>query len=105
MLFFFNNALLILIAVLAIGFAVSVRLHPSRVVDLRRVTLGASTLALAVGVLSCLAFDKSNLGFQFLFFCYVIPYYNIALTFGADGLSMVFLLLTLFIFPVLFLSS
>jgi NADH:ubiquinone oxidoreductase subunit 4 (subunit M) len=50
-------------------------------------------------------FDKSLAGFQYISAYHVLPNYNLALTFGVDGLSMVFLLLTLFVFPVSFLAA
>lgn len=44
-------------------------------------------------------------GFQFLARFSVLPADNLTFTLGADGLSMIFLLLTLFIFPICFASS
>jgi NADH:ubiquinone oxidoreductase subunit 4 (subunit M) len=58
-----------------------------------------------MGVLSCLSFNKSAVGFQFLFRLDILPEDNLSFTLGADGLSMVFLLLTLFVFPVCFASA
>ena len=71
----------------------------------RVLILTSSLIALFIGVLSCLAFDKSDLGFQFLTQINLLEEFNLSLTFGVDGLSMLLLLLTLFIFPVLFLAS
>jgi NADH:ubiquinone oxidoreductase subunit 4 (subunit M) len=65
----------------------------------------SSILAYAVGLLSLLTFDKSVLGFQYLARINIMQDYNISLSFGADGISMTFLLLTLFVFPLLFLSA
>ena len=81
-------------------------LLPARSVGvLRYVILSSSLLALFMGTTACLAFDKSDIGFQFLTALNFIPEYNLSFTLGEDGLSMVFLLLTLFIFPILFLSA
>lgn len=76
-----------------------------RLLLIRQLALGASLLALIMGVLSCLSFDKTNLGFQFLALVNHIASYNLSLSLGIDGLSMSFLLLTLFVFPVLFLAA
>lgn len=102
---FFSNPLVTLVLVLGAGLAVSLVIPASNTALVRRFTLAVSIVALVAGLLACLGFDKSNLGFQFLFRFNLVPEYNLALTLGADGLSMVFLLLTLFIFPILFLSS
>jgi len=48
---------------------------------------------------------KADLAFQFVSRYQPIPEYNLTFTLGADGLSMVFLLLTLFLFLVLFLAA
>ena len=81
-------------------------LLPARSIGaIRYLILSSSLVSLLLGVLTCLAFDKSDIGFQFLATLNFVPEYNLAFTLGADGLSMVFLLLTLFIFPILFLSA
>lgn len=64
-----------------------------------------SVVGLLVGLYMGYTFDKSIAGFQSISAYGVLPNYNLALTFGVDGLSMVFLLLTLFIFPVSFLAA
>lgn len=102
---FFVNPLVTLVVILAVGLAIVIALPAVKVNFIRQVALATSIFALLVGLLSCLAFDKSNFGFQFLYRLSFIPQYNITFTLGADGLSMVFLLLTLFIFPILFLSA
>jgi len=51
-----------------------------------------------------LAFDKTANGFHYLERFDVLPQYNLTLTFGADGLSIVFVLLTVFIFPAMLLA-
>jgi proton-translocating NADH-quinone oxidoreductase chain M len=62
-------------------------------------------MALLMGVVSCLKFNQSMVGFQFLLRCEAVPLRNLTFTLGADGISMLFLLLTLFIFPICFASS
>ena len=101
----FQSPLVSMVVVLTLGLFVSIVASGANKKSIRQIPTVTSLLALFIGLLSCLAFDKSNLGFQFLYQFNVIPEYNLALTLGADGLSMVFLLLTLFIFPLLFLSA
>ena len=45
-------------------------------------------------------FDKSYFGFQFQYNLLVLPEYNLNLSLGLDGISLLFLLLTVFIFPL-----
>lgn len=71
----------------------------------RRFVLASSFVSLALGLFACLSFDKSCLGFQFLYRLDLLPQYNLALTLGVDGMSRVFLRLTLFTFPICFLAA
>lgn len=105
MLFLLNEPVAIILLILVLGFILSLTISAKASNAIRVVTLATSLLALLAGILSCLAFNKSDLGFQFITRLHLIPEYNLAFTLGADGVSMVFLLLTLFIFPVLFLSA
>lgn len=102
---FFSNPIITIIVLLAAGLSASILGTHFKLKLIRQLVLALSLLALLVGLLSCFAFDQSNLGFQFLTRFNFISEYNLALTFGVDGLSMVFLILTLIIFPVLFLAS
>lgn len=49
--------------------------------------------------------DKTSFGFQNYGRISFISEYNIVFLLGTDGLSLVFLVLTLFTFPILFLSA
>lgn len=69
------------------------------------IALLVSLATLLVGLLGCLAFDKSTVGFQFLYRYDLLPTYNLSFALGADGLSMTFIMLTLFIFPISILSA
>lgn len=102
---FFFNPIVTIIVLLSAGLSVSILGTHFKLKLTRQLVLILSLLALLAGLLSCFAFDKTNLGFQFLTQFNFVSEYNLALTFGADGLSMVFLILTLIIFPVLFLAS
>ena len=103
--FLLNEPLALILLILVLGFILSLTISAKASSAIRVVTLVTSLLALLVGVLSCFAFNKSDFGFQFITRLHLIPEYNLALTLGADGISMIFLLLTLFIFPILFLSA
>jgi len=52
-----------------------------------------------------LSFDKATVGYQYMSSIGFIAEYNSALALGVDGLSYVFLVLTLFTFPFLFLAA
>jgi len=53
-----------------------------------------------------LLFDRSLLGFQFLHkFALLEEHYNLCLAFGIDGISLSFLFLTAFIFPLCYLAA
>lgn len=79
----------------------------SQVTEFRAKQAGllGSLLALFVAVLGCISFDKSTASFQYLARATFDSTYNLYFTLGADGLSMVFLILTLFVFPLLVLAS
>lgn len=102
---FYENPLALISALLALTLLASITCDDSDIMETRGAVLTVSIIALLIGVTSCLSFDKSETGFQFLTQVTSIPEYNLSFTLGADGLSMVFLLLTLFIFPILFMSS
>jgi len=102
---FLQNPLSIISLLLGVTLGFTLVLPTRNLVTIRYVILSSSVIALVMGIVACLAFDKSSTGFQFLATFSFIPEYNLGFTLGADGLSMVFLLLTLFIFPTLFLSA
>lgn len=79
---------------------------PATAVEYHRIsTLAASLVALILGLLACLSFDKGVTGFQFTYILTGVWDYDLWFSLGADGFSMIFILLTLFIFPVLFLAA
>jgi NADH-quinone oxidoreductase subunit M len=75
------------------------------ILAMRKVCLQGSLLALAIGLMLGLSFDKAAVGYQFMSTAGTVVEYNSAFTFGVDGLSYVFLVLTLFTFPFLFLAA
>jgi NADH:ubiquinone oxidoreductase subunit 4 (subunit M) len=100
-----QQPLTLIIALLTVSLAILVALPSYNLHFFRRFTLAISLIALAIGLLGCLAFDKSMAGFQFLYRLNIAPQYNLTLTLGVDGLGLLFTLLTLFVFPVCFLAS
>jgi NADH-quinone oxidoreductase subunit M len=102
---FLQSPLAAIAFLLAVKLVFTLVLPAKSIATIRYVILSASVIALFIGVTACLAFDKSDIGFQFLTSLNFVSEYNLSFTLGADGLSMVFLLLTLFIFPILFLAA
>lgn len=103
--FILSYPLLSIVVVLTISFLFSLITPAEKIATIRASFLFASLLALAVGLLACLSFDKGAAGYQFMSGFNFVREYNLTFALGVDGLSFVFLLLTLFIFPVLFLSA
>jgi len=103
--FILTFPLLSIIGILGLGFIFSLVARAETIRLIRLACLGASLSALTVGLLTCLSFDKAAAGYQFMYGYNFVREYNLSFAFGVDGLSFVFLLLTLFIFPVLFLSA
>lgn len=73
--------------------------------SVRAVCLWGSFFALAIGVSMSLTLDKAAVGYQFMSSIGFVSEYNSAFALGVDGLSYVFLMLTLFTFPFLFLAA
>lgn len=72
---------------------------------LKKITLISSLTALLIGLLLCVSFDKADGGFQFIYSIELLAQYNLTFALGVDGFSIVFIILTLFIFPVCILSA
>lgn len=99
-----QQPLILLVVFLMFSFSFVLVMPAASHEKIRSFSLASSFIALFLGVLSCLSFNQSA-GFQFLFRLEILPSYNLWITLGADGISMVFLLLTLFVFPVCFLAA
>jgi len=99
----FNNSLMLILGALSAGLILTL-IFPAQRTDAIRITaLLSSMVALFLGVASCLNFSSLD-DFQFLSRFDLMPQYNLSLTLGIDGITMVFLLLTLLVFPLCFLS-
>lgn len=102
---YLQNPLICIVVVLATTSFFTLMAPVEALLFIRLATLAASLAALIIGLIAGLSFDKGVTGFQFLTTLSTSTAYNFSFTLGADGFSMVFLLLTLFIFPVLFLAA
>ncbi len=103
--FLFTAPILTIISVLGLAFFYALLISAQKIEIIRKICLFASFAALLVGVLAGLSFDKAAVGFQYLSTFNYVGEYNSSLALGVDGLSYVFLLLTLVIFPFLFLAA
>src|SRR4051794_9923119 len=93
--------ILLVIAVLAISFFLALITPAKNISQIRQLCLLSSLAALFVGIFACLAFDKGAAGYQFMSSFNLIAEYNLSFAIGVDGLSLVFLMLTLFTFPAM----
>lgn len=103
--FILTSPLLTIVSVLSLAFFYALIIGAKHIVVIRQLCLFASLVALFIGVLMGLSFDKGAVGYQFMSSFSFIAEYNAALALGVDGLSFVFLILTLATFPVLFLAA
>lgn len=103
--FLLSSPLISAVAVLLLSFLFCLIVRAEEIATARAICLSAPLLSLVVGVVACLSFDKGAAGYQFMSGFNFIQEYNLTFALGIDGLSFVFLLLTLFIFPILFLST
>ena len=95
----------VIISILSIGLLVCTMVTAAQVETIRLIALVTSLLSLVVGLFAGLSFNKSLAGFQFLSRVNILPEYNLSFTVGIDGISLIFILLTLFIFPLCFLAA
>lgn len=100
--FDYQNPLVWLVFILFSGF---IFLITTSRVYIHLIALILSLFVLFLGVVICLMFNKAVSTFQFVFFLPGYGAYNISLAFGLDGISLIFLMLTLFTFPLCFLSA
>lgn len=103
--FLFNAPILTIISILASALFYALIISAQKIEIIRKICLSASFGALVVGVLAGLSFDKAAAGFQFLASFSYVAEYNSSFAIGVDGLSYIFLLLTLVTFPFLFLAA
>lgn len=99
-----QNSLALIVGVLVIGIILTVVGHGDNEA-FRLVAPVTSLLVLVIGALSGFFFDRTLIGYQFGYSLNILPQYNLELAFGVDGIALSFLLLTLFVFPLCFLSA
>ena len=103
--FILTSPILTVVSILSITFFYALLIPAERIDLTKKLCLLASIGALFVGILMGLSFDKAAVGYQNTAEFSYVAEYNSAFTIGADGLSYVFLMLTLLIFPFLFLAA
>jgi NADH-quinone oxidoreductase subunit M len=103
--FIFTAPILTIISILALAFFYVLIIGAQRIEIIRKLCLFASFAALVVGVLAGLSFDKAAVGYQYLSSFSYVAEYNSTFALGVDGLSYIFLILTLITFPFLFLAA
>jgi NADH-quinone oxidoreductase subunit M len=94
-----------ILILLGVGLTAVVGLPAYNIEFQRSAALVTSLAALLVGLAGSLGFDKATTSYQFIERFNILPMYNLNLTLGLDGLGMLFLLLTLFVFPLCFVAS
>jgi len=103
--FVLTSPILTIVAVLLVAFFYALIIGSEKTALIRQICLVASFIALLVGILAALSFDKAAVGYQYMSNFNLTAEYNSAFALGVDGLSYVFLVLTLFTFPFLFLAA
>jgi len=103
--FTLTSPVLTIVSILGVAFFYALVIGAEKIAIIRQVCLAASFVALFVAVLMGLSFDKSATGYQFMSSFSFVAAYNSSFALGVDGLSFVFLVLTLITFPVLFLAA
>lgn len=72
---------------------------------LKYVALNASCLSFSFSLIILGFFKKSTSSFQFVVNIWWIPFQNLYVSFGVDGISLFFILLTTFLIPICLLAS
>jgi len=103
--FILSSPILTIVSILSLAFFYALVISAEKIELIRKICLSASFAALLVGILMALSFDKASTGYQCLSSFNFVSEYNSAFAIGADGLSYVFLVLTLTTFPFLFLAA
>jgi len=103
--FILTSPILTIISILSLAFFYALVISAQKIEIIRKICLSSSFAALFIGVLMGLSFDKGSVGYQDLSSFNFVTEYNSSFALGADGLSYVFLVLTLVTFPFLFLAA
>jgi len=100
--YFLKNALLIL---LIIGFLGLFLVYNVSLNQVKAYSLTLSLILLILTIILAVYYQPLQLTFQYRYTLLTISAYDLALSFGIDGISLSFLLLTVIIFPICFLAS
>jgi NADH-quinone oxidoreductase subunit M len=103
--FVLTSPVITIITLLGTALFAALLLPSKNIALIRQLCLSTSFVALCVAVLMSLSFDKAAVGYQFVSSFSFVAEYNSTFAVGVDGLSYIFLVLTLFTFPFLFLAS
>jgi len=101
----FMSPTLTIVSVLGLALFYALIIGAQKIELIRKICLTASFAALFVGILMGLSFDKAAVGYQDLSDFSFVREYNSSFALGVDGLSYIFLILTLVTFPFLFLAA
>ncbi|CAM9255662.1 unnamed protein product [Discosporangium mesarthrocarpum] len=94
-----------ILALLLFGILVLIFIPSYQKLWLKQFALFISCFAFVLSLLLWLGFDQSTSDFQFVIDVLWLPMLNINFVLGVDGISLFFVLLTTFIFPICFLAS
>jgi NADH-quinone oxidoreductase subunit M len=103
--FLLTSPILAIVSILCLAFFYALVVGAQKIEVIRKLCLFAALAALFVGLLMGLSFDKAALGYQNMATLSFVAEYNSGFALGVDGLSYVFLILTLVTFPFLFLAA
>jgi len=103
--FLLTSPVVTIVSLLTTSLFVALLIPAQNIERIRQLCLLTSFVALFVSVLMGLSFDKAAAGYQFVSSFSFIAEFNTTFALGVDGLSYIFLVLTLFTFPFLFLAA
>lgn len=99
------DILLFTLSVPIIGIIILLCTKSTNVVSLHRTALYSSLITFILSIFLWIQFDKNEFCFQFVHKLGTIPFANIHIYLGIDGISLFFILLTTFLTPICILIS
>jgi len=98
-----NNPLMLTIIMPIIG--IFLILFSTNEKFIKNISVIVSFITFFISLLLWVTFDQFTSKFQFFYKINWLPYYNINLTLGIDGISLLFIILTTFLIPLCILTS
>ena len=92
--------LLILILIPIIGSLIICFIPREKNTLIKLIGLNTSLITFVLSLYLWIIFDNSTMDFQFINKIYWLPYYNLNLSLGIDGISLFFIILTTFLIPI-----